>query len=216
MRAYEFLEEQNQIKLGPQLFVNRQTTMEGIKPRASAWTSTAQKTSQGYTSEWIEWCKDNMRQWVSDTGVLYDVAPGARILLLRNDLDLIRVAKKYGLKIKNSMDLFEKMDWDVLRKDYDAIHHIPHGRDYFMSAWDVESTAWFDKKFLKNPRKVKINTSDTIVENGGYVPVNSKEARDPRFKMALSVDIKPGEIKRQAAKMGMTTDAAGRPPLLRK
>ena len=62
----------------------------------------------------------------------------------------------------------------------------------------------------------KKSVAEEITENGGYVPVNSKEARDPRFKMALSVDIKPGEIKRQAAKMGMTTDAAGRPPLLRK
>lgn len=60
------------------------------------------------------------------------------------------------------------------------------------------------------------NTIQELNENGGYVPVNSKEAKDPRFKMALSVDIKPGEIKRQAAKMGMKTDAAGRPPLLRK
>lgn len=69
----------------------------------------------------------------------------------------------------------------------------------------------------KNPsRRSKDLRSVSVFENGGYVPVNSKEAKDPRFKMALSVDIKPGEIKRQAAKMGMKTDAAGRPPLLRK
>jgi opacity protein-like surface antigen len=154
-------EAQGEIKLGPQLFVSRQTTTEDIKPRGVAWTSTAQKTPQGFTSDWIEWCKDNMAQWVTDTGILYDVAPGARILLLRTDRDVIRVARRYGLEIKNSFDLFEKMDWDVLRQDYDAVHHIPQGRSLFMSAWDVESTAWFDRKFLTNPRRVKVDTGKT-------------------------------------------------------
>ena len=51
-------------------------------------------------------------------------------------------------------------------------------------------------------------------EATGYIPVNSREAQDPRYSMALTVDIKPGEVQRQAAKMGWKTDAAGRPPLL--
>ena len=53
-------------------------------------------------------------------------------------------------------------------------------------------------------------------EAGGYIPVNNKEAQDPRFKTALTVDIKPGEVQRQAKKMGFTTDPAGVPPLLHK
>ena len=53
-----------------------------------------------------------------------------------------------------------------------------------------------------------------LKEFGGYVPVNDKEAQDPRFKMAVSQDIKPGEVQRQAKKMGWTTDPAGVPPLL--
>jgi hypothetical protein len=51
-------------------------------------------------------------------------------------------------------------------------------------------------------------------EATGYIPVNSREAQDPRYSMALTVDIKPGEVQRQAAKMGWKTDAAGCPPLL--
>jgi hypothetical protein len=51
-------------------------------------------------------------------------------------------------------------------------------------------------------------------EASGYIPVNSREAQDPRYSMALTVDIKPGEVQRQAAKMGWKTDSAGRPPLL--
>lgn len=51
-------------------------------------------------------------------------------------------------------------------------------------------------------------------EASGYIPVNDKEAQDPRYSMAITQDIKPGEPQRQAAKMGWTTDAAGVPPLL--
>lgn len=53
-------------------------------------------------------------------------------------------------------------------------------------------------------------------EASGYIPVNSKEAQDPRYSMAITQDIKPGEPQRQAAKMGWKTDAAGVPPLLIK
>ena len=58
--------------------------------------------------------------------------------------------------------------------------------------------------------------NESVAEATGYIPVNNKEAQDPRYAMAITVDIKPGEIQRQAAKMGFKTDAAGVPPLLMK
>jgi hypothetical protein len=54
-----------------------------------------------------------------------------------------------------------------------------------------------------------------VAEASGYIPINNKEARDPRYSMAITQDIKPGEVQRQAKKMGWTTDAAGKPPLLK-
>jgi len=62
----------------------------------------------------------------------------------------------------------------------------------------------------------EISKANITNEAGGYIPVNDKEARDPRFKTAITVDIKPGEVQRQAKKMGFTTDRAGVPPLLHK
>ena len=53
-----------------------------------------------------------------------------------------------------------------------------------------------------------------VAEATGYIPVNDKEAKDPRYSMAITQDIKPGEVQRQAKKMGWKTDPAGRPPLL--
>jgi len=58
--------------------------------------------------------------------------------------------------------------------------------------------------------------STNLSEASGYIPKNSKEANDPRFSHGLTVDIKPGEIQRQAAKLGLSTDITGVPPLLGK
>lgn len=146
-------------KLKPQLFVSRQKTTESLKPDASAWTSTAQKTANGYTSEWVEWCKHEMPDWLNEYGTLYDVAPGARILQINSDQEAIQVARHYGMKINDPLDLFMKMKWHVIARDYDAIHHVPTNRmnNMYMRSWDVESTAWFNPEALINPRRVKIN-----------------------------------------------------------
>lgn len=53
-------------------------------------------------------------------------------------------------------------------------------------------------------------------EASGYIPVNDREAQDPRYSMALTQDIRPGEPRRQAAKMGWSVTDAGVPPLLMK
>jgi hypothetical protein len=62
----------------------------------------------------------------------------------------------------------------------------------------------------------ELNRRQPVAEATGYIPVNDKEAQDPRYSMAITQDIKPGEVQRQAAKMGFKTDAAGIPPLLMK
>ena len=53
-----------------------------------------------------------------------------------------------------------------------------------------------------------------IQESSGYIPKNNKEANDPRWEMAMTQDIKPGEDKRQAERLGWKLDADGRPPKL--
>ena len=48
----------------------------------------------------------------------------------------------------------------------------------------------------------------------GYIPKNKKEAAMPQYAMALSVDIKPGEVGRQANKLALKTGRNGEPGLL--
>jgi hypothetical protein len=90
---------------------------------------------------------------------LYDVAPGAKVLSMNSDQDAVEAAQQYGVEIKTTMDLFQKMPWQDIAKDYDAVHYNGKNRsgDMCMSTWDVESTAWFNTAALINPRPVKID-----------------------------------------------------------
>jgi hypothetical protein len=49
----------------------------------------------------------------------------------------------------------------------------------------------------------------------GYIPTK-RQARDPRFSTALTVDIKPGQVGKEANKMALKTNAQGQPALLMK
>ena len=57
--------------------------------------------------------------------------------------------------------------------------------------------------------------SSQIEESSGYIPTAAQK-NDPRFKMALSVDVHPGQTGKEANKMGLQTDAQGKPALLIK
>ena len=57
-----------------------------------------------------------------------------------------------------------------------------------------------------------------LTEEGGVgvVANNKKQAKDPRYSTSMTVDIKPGETQRQAAKFGNKVDKDGVPPTLSK
>jgi hypothetical protein len=54
-----------------------------------------------------------------------------------------------------------------------------------------------------------------MFESSGYIPTDA-EKNDPRFKMALTKDVRPGQTGKEANKMALKTDAQGRPGLLMK
>ena len=54
-----------------------------------------------------------------------------------------------------------------------------------------------------------------IREASGYIPTK-KQARDPRFSMALTTDIQPGQLGKEANKLNLKTDSQGHPALLMK
>jgi len=54
----------------------------------------------------------------------------------------------------------------------------------------------------------------SIGEASGYIP-SEKEKNDPRWKTALTVDVKPDSIKKNAKAFGFKTSRAGIPPTLK-
>jgi hypothetical protein len=54
----------------------------------------------------------------------------------------------------------------------------------------------------------------SLPESSGYIP-SEKEKNDPRFKTALTVDIHPDTMQKNARRLGSKISRAGIPPLLR-
>ena len=155
----------------------------GNKPISDLWTSTAIKTPNGYTSDWVQWVINNQRDWYSDTGYLYKVKPGALVLSLDTEYDARRVyhafedlgrisdieKEKYERYSNDSETIMRlTFPWDQIAKHFDAVHHSGHSyRDSFMYGWDVESTAWLNTEFLQLIGPVKID-ADTRDNNEDY------------------------------------------------
>lgn len=64
-----------------------------------------------------------------------------------------------------------------------------------------------------SPDRIKVDDS-LLLEASGYIP-STKEKNDPRFKTALTVDIKPDSIKKNAKAFNWKTSRAGIPPQAR-
>ena len=76
----------------------------------------------------------------------------------------------------------------------------------------VDSNAGYEKiaKTAISPDRISVS-NELMLEASGYIP-SAKEKNDPRFKTALTVDVKPDAIKKNAKAFGLKTSRAGIPP----
>ena len=70
------------------------------------------------------------------------------------------------------------------------------------------------KGLADEPNKTTAVQGKKLKEASGYIP-SAKEKNDPRFKTALTVDVKPDAIKKNAKAFGFKTSRAGIPPQAR-
>lgn len=70
-----------------------------------------------------------------------------------------------------------------------------------------------DPKQPKGMKRQKVDPTYNVNEASGYIP-SEKEKNDPRFKTALTVDVKPDSIKKNAKAFSWLTNRAGIPPTL--
>jgi len=76
-------------------------------------------------------------------------------------------------------------------------------------------TTDIDPKAHDTKKGQKVDPTYNVNEVSGYIP-SEKEKNDPRFKTALTVDVKPDSIQKNATAFGWKVSRTGRPPLLRK
>ena len=107
----------------------------------------------------------------------------------------------------------EKKDWGLCKSI----------RKYGADAHTIELLDVVPKKGPAHSREVELigqtnpelNTArkKTAEDASGYIPSNA-EKNDPRFKTALTVDVKPDTLKKNAKAFGSKVSRAGIPPLL--
>jgi len=76
-------------------------------------------------------------------------------------------------------------------------------------------TKLYDLRDKLHSKRLSIEGQYAAESASGYIPSNAQK-NDPRFKMALTVDIKPDTMQKNAKKFGWNIKRDGTPPLLRK
>jgi len=151
-----------------QLYVPRadSTLSEDFKPNAERWTSTAIKRGNTYTSQWVEWCWREGRmtqQWIAPRGTLYRILPGAKILHIGSDDMALKIAKILGHTFPSQYARLH-YPWELLKEHFDAVHYPARLKNTYnsrsnnilMSLWDVESTAWYNTRYLQEVGQVSV------------------------------------------------------------
>lgn len=117
---------------------------------------------------------------------------------------------------RHPVDVLRTLAHELVHLQQEQTVGLPPGAGADGSDWENEANARAGEIMRAFARQnPKYFDRDTVTESSGYIPVNDQEAQDPRYSMAVTQDIKPGETQRQAKKMGFKTDPAGRPPQAR-
>ena len=119
------------------------------------------------------------------------------------------ITKLYALKDKLHSEklTIETMYQTITDEDYDPTYNV--GEDSSMQ-FAAERTPPINPYGGRKDRQYR----GGISEASGYIP-SEKEKNDPRFKTALTVDVKPNTIKKNAKAFGFNTSRAGIPPILK-
>ena len=158
------------------------------KPRGGLWTSTASEAENDtWTSEWNEWLKTDMPQWMNAQGVLLKPKT-SNVFHVETPEDADMLYKQFPYKPSGEMAAMTSMaafgiggdknidfeaalrEYDATKggkRTYDAIHWGTKGGGdsdawNFGSAgsWDVESTVWRDVSVLEVVEVVPVSIVD--------------------------------------------------------
>jgi len=112
-----------------------------------------------------------------------------------------------NLANRHIMDVLRTTAHELVHCKQNQEHALPDQAGDTGSDWENEANAMAGvimRDYAEHNPRMFENAS-------GYIPRNKKEARDPRYSMALTVDIKPGQVGKEANKLNLKTNRQGIP-----
>lgn len=131
----------------------------------------------------------------------------------RDDLGQVELA----VGNRHIMDVLRTLAHELQHRKQDEREHMPPGAGETGSPYENEAHAVAGVLMRKYADLHPEYFQDVPVSESasGYIPTK-KQAKDPRYAMALTVDIKPGQVGKEANKMALQTDKQGKPALVMK
>ena len=116
---------------------------------------------------------------------------------------------------RHPVDILRTLAHELVHHRQDEIEPLPADAGETGSTYENQANALAGEIMRYWAQQHPKMFADQIEESSGYIPTE-RERHDPRFSMALTQDVHPGETGRQANKLGLKTDSQGRPALLMK
>ena len=168
-----------------------------------------------------------VNEFIKDTAVKLGINRMPTIHLHRDD-DWSVDNTSFGMYVPENHELHVNLSgrhlMDILRT---TAHELVHCKQHEISELSAESgntgSPWENEAnavagvIMRNwaDSHPEMFDRDSLEESSGYIPTRA-QARDPRYSMALTVDIKPGQTGKEANKMALKTNSQGKPALLMK
>ena len=151
-------------------------------------------------------------------------------IFIHHDEDWSKQNHSFGMYVPERHELHVSLGnrhlLDILRTTAHELCHcaqheqesLPHNAGITGSAWENEAhaVAGIIMRDFADAHPDYFKMAPVQESASGYIPKNKKEARDPRYSMALTVDIKPGQVGKEANKLALHTGKNGEPALLMK
>jgi predicted nucleotidyltransferase len=117
---------------------------------------------------------------------------------------------------RHIMDVFRTIAHELTHQRQHEVESVPDTAGHTGSRWENQANAQAGV-IMRNYSRLhpEMFNSEPVHESSGYIPTRA-QAQDPRYVMALTQDIQPGETGRQANRMRLQTDSQGHPALLIK
>ena len=115
---------------------------------------------------------------------------------------------------RHVLDILRTMAHEMTHRQQDEREPLPIDAGETGSPWEDQANAMAGR-IMRDWAEEQPEMFDgvTLEEASGYIPTKA-QAKDPRFVMALTKDVRPGAVGREANKLGLQTDSQGHPALL--